>query len=491
MNGSKSTSQLSTSTRKNSILSTSANSKPKNHLSNTNSTFVLRFLIHENLQKIISGKGLEDSFLFFNIGSSYIWVDAKNTPKEPLSRIVFSKSYPICHDMNEITRSEDHLDIIIGFTTGDIIWYDPFSCKYVRLNKGGCLVSSAVSMIKWIPGSEDLFIAIFKNGVAMIMDKERDDQTFNIPEPSSYIESQFNAFRPHRSSKYNPVSFWKMSKQGLTDFAFSPDNIHLAITGVDGKLRIIDYRNERLNDVYSSYYGKLTCVDWSPDGRYILTGGEDDLVTIWAFYERKMIARCEGHKSWVTSVAFDKWRCDEHTYRFGSVGEDCNLILWDFSFSALQKPKVPRGIATSPPAPKWPPPQPLPQPVEPVIIERKKSLKNHRLFRGFSSPDTATLNSSANNSNTGTGSFGRFRKRSSRSHNIFTAHGNDGDYEDEHHQQQHVPVLHPPLKKNQAAILQPTTVKAVHADPCVSLTIKEDMLITTDRRGRIRTWGRP
>lgn len=52
-----------------------------------------------------------------------------------------------------------------------------------------------------------------------------------------------------------------------------------------------------------------------------------------------MVARCQGHKSWVTDVAFDRWRCDEHTYRFGSVGEDCNLILWDFSFSALQKPK--------------------------------------------------------------------------------------------------------------------------------------------------------
>jgi hypothetical protein len=65
-NGSKSTSQLSTSSRKNNILSTSASSsKPKNHLSNTNSTFVLRFLIHENLQKIISSKGLEDRFLFF------------------------------------------------------------------------------------------------------------------------------------------------------------------------------------------------------------------------------------------------------------------------------------------------------------------------------------------------------------------------------------------------------------------------------------------
>lgn len=30
------------------------------------------------------------------------------------------------------------------------------------------------------------------------------------------------------------------------DIAFSPDNMHLAITGADGQLRIIDYRNERL-----------------------------------------------------------------------------------------------------------------------------------------------------------------------------------------------------------------------------------------------------
>lgn len=63
------------------------------------------------------------------------------------------------------------------------------------------------------------------------------------------------------------------------------------------------------------------------------------MVTLWSFHERKMVARCEGHKSWVTGVAFDRWRCDDQTYRFGSVGEDCNLIFWDFSFSALQKPK--------------------------------------------------------------------------------------------------------------------------------------------------------
>jgi hypothetical protein len=52
------------------------------------------------------------------------------------------------------------------------------------------MVSSAVSMIKWIPGSDELFIAAFKDGSVMIMGKERDDQAFVIPEPTSWTESQ-------------------------------------------------------------------------------------------------------------------------------------------------------------------------------------------------------------------------------------------------------------------------------------------------------------
>ena len=71
----------------------------------------------------------------------------------------------------------------------------------------------------------------------------------------------------------------------------------------------------------------------------MLTGGQDDLVTIWSLAERQIIARCHGHDSWVTAVAFDPWRCDERTYRFGSVGDDCKLLLWDFSVGMLHRPK--------------------------------------------------------------------------------------------------------------------------------------------------------
>ena len=37
----------------------------------------------------------------------------------------------------------------------------------------------------------------------------------------------------------------------------------------------------------------------SPDGKYVLTGGEDDLVTVWSMEDRKVVAWGEGHNSWV------------------------------------------------------------------------------------------------------------------------------------------------------------------------------------------------
>lgn len=56
--------------------------------------------------------------------------------QEPLSRVVFAKACPTSHDVNLLTRGSDHLDIIIGFSTGDIVWFDPLCNKYGRINKG-------------------------------------------------------------------------------------------------------------------------------------------------------------------------------------------------------------------------------------------------------------------------------------------------------------------------------------------------------------------
>lgn len=158
----------------------------------------------------------------------------------------------------------------------------------------------------------------------------------------------------------NPVSAWRVSKHRITDFAFAPpessegadlssatdasplNNLPLiAITDMAGSLRVIDLEKEAPLHTCKSYFGGLTSVAWSPDGRFLATGGEDDLLTLWAPREGRVIARAQGHTSFVTSIAFDPWRwpAEKRTYRLGSVGEDGRIFLWDFSQATLHRPK--------------------------------------------------------------------------------------------------------------------------------------------------------
>ena len=60
-----------------------------------------------------------------------------------------------------------------------------------------------------------------------------------------------------------------------------------------------------LCDLLQSYYGGLLCCAWSPDGKYVATGGEDDLVAVFCIEQGSVIAFGEGHTSWISQVAFD------------------------------------------------------------------------------------------------------------------------------------------------------------------------------------------
>ena len=345
--------------------------KPKNNIIKSNSSFVSRVIPHDAIAKRLAERDSGGIFAFANINRAYQWLDLSSAAKaEALAKILFTKAHMLCHDVNPLTKSSTHLDVVMGSSAGDIIWYEPMSQKYARINKNGSINNTPVSYIKWIPGSENLFLAAHMDGTLVVYDKEKDDSAFFAEEMGHDVEvftngdgdsSALDITKSVNSTnqKSNPVACWKISRHMISQFAFSPDSRHLAIVSEDGCLRIIDYLQERysvshspnctlklnvcrLLDVFPSYYGAFTCVCWSPDGVYVLTGGQDDLLSIWSLPDRQIVARCQGHDSWVTAVAFDPWRCDDRNYRFGSVGDDCKLLLWDFSVGMLHRP---RGVS--------------------------------------------------------------------------------------------------------------------------------------------------
>ncbi len=196
-------------------------------------------------------------------------------------------------------------------------------------------------------------------------------------------------------STRNPLYRWVVGEGGISEFAFSPCCKYLAVAGQDGYLRVFNYDSMELVGLMKSYFGGLLCVCWSPDSRYIVVGGEDDLVTVWSLHEKRVICRGQGHRSWVNAVAFDPYttsymeedgmpdfmgsdddfvhnggrpsnllqealRASVHSntsktsgksaseqgalspnivsYRFGSVGQDTQLCLWDLTEDVLRQP---------------------------------------------------------------------------------------------------------------------------------------------------------
>ncbi|KAF4125651.1 WD40 repeat [Geosmithia morbida] len=418
--------------------------KPKNNMTKSNSSFISRVIVNESLSRKLTDRPSDGLFIFANINRAFQWLDLSNKSKQDyLTKILFTKAHCLCHDVNAVTKSVSHADVIMGFSTGEVIWWEPISQRYTRLNKNGAINSTPVSEIRWIPGSENLFLAAHMDGSLVVYDKEKDDAPF-VPEheaqrnegsdagsntglggePSSDLDLQIHKSVHSQNQKTNPVAFWKLANQRINAFAFSPDCRHLAVVSEDGTLRVMNYLDEELLDVFYSYYGGFTCVCWSPDGKYIITGGQDDLISIWSMDDSALVARCQGHQSWVAAVAFDPWRCDGRSYRFGSVGEDGRLCLWDFSVSMLHRPRA-------------------------HSVHHRGSISSRYTHR----PETANTSHSP------------------------AAYDND--------------LAHPVEPRSRIPMLPPVLNKMIDKDPCCWLGFTEDAIITSCKTGHVRTWNRP
>ena len=69
-------------------------------------------------------------------------------------------------------------------------------------------------------------------------------------------------------------------------------------------------------------------------------------MTVWSLEQKRVIARAQGHHSWVSAVAFDWFAESESYYRIGSVGHDTQLCLWELPEDILvpTRPKVKRRL---------------------------------------------------------------------------------------------------------------------------------------------------
>ncbi|XP_042487075.1 dystrophia myotonica WD repeat-containing protein-like [Macadamia integrifolia] len=298
------------------------------------------------------------TYLIFNVGDTLFISDFNSQDKDPIKALHFSNSNPVCHAFDP--EAKDGHDLLIGLNSGDVYsvslrqQLQDVGKKLVtaqHYNKDGSVNSGRCTSVAWVPEGDGAFVVAHADGNLYVYEKSKDgagDSSF----PVIKDQAQFSVAHA-RSSKSNPVARWHICQGSINSIAFSKDRTYLATVGRDGYLRVFDYSKEQLICGGKSYYGALLCCAWSMDGKYILTGGEDDLVQVWSMEDRKVVAWGEGHSSWVSGVAFDSyWSSptsdgtgENVVYRFGSVGQDTQLLLWDLAMDEIVVPlrRVPPG----------------------------------------------------------------------------------------------------------------------------------------------------
>eukprot|EP00283_Hemiselmis_rufescens_P010267 CAMPEP_0173436498 /NCGR_PEP_ID=MMETSP1357-20121228/16267_1 /TAXON_ID=77926 /ORGANISM="Hemiselmis rufescens, Strain PCC563" /LENGTH=468 /DNA_ID=CAMNT_0014401581 /DNA_START=136 /DNA_END=1542 /DNA_ORIENTATION=- len=286
---------------------------------------------------VVTGESA-DYYVFCSGGDTLCVCTLSLSDQDPVvTEKVFQSSDPTCCAANPRTSAVDNLVTLVGFESGEILLIDALTGTTTgKFNVGSAQNSSCVTDLQWVPESPNMFVAAFGNGVMLVYDTDKEDRNSTIPnnaDASGVGEAGFVVLHP-KTTKNNPIARWLVTNGPINNINFSANGKLMALSCHDGHCRIFDFAVEKLVYSFRSHYGAILCSAWSPDNKFLVTGGEDDLVVAWAWVDKVPVACCKGHNSWISSIAFDRALCDtsdEHNYRFHTVAQDGRLCTWDLN----------------------------------------------------------------------------------------------------------------------------------------------------------------
>jgi len=350
-----------------------------------------------------NGNVLITDILAFNVGRELIVYEfteaTQSNFSEPIDHRVYKQNHqPTCHDITQ-NPNTNILHVLVGFSKGQIQYINMHTKEQKVFNEGSYLDKSKVTCIKWLTNPRTSFMASYSSGYLYVFDEQLNYQRDTNIQPSYSVirddEKNFSISYTKNKTKQarNPISRWAIGNGSINEFAFSPDQTLLAVVSQDGFLRIFHYEKMSLIAYMKSYFGGLLCVCWSPDGKYLATGGEDDFITLFSLdpddQQARVLCRGHGHTSWISAISFDPYmnaksyyssliprsssslsndvddgvlpsknivrtRNDSniptHFYRLASVGQDNRLCLWDITEDILKmnsNSKIPSHSSTS------------------------------------------------------------------------------------------------------------------------------------------------
>ncbi|KJE96173.1 hypothetical protein CAOG_006534 [Capsaspora owczarzaki ATCC 30864] len=219
---------------------------------------------------------LSEGCIVYNIGRHLYYHEFHGpqtvaTFSAPVEHDDFMDCFPTGHDFNRLSES---IQLAVCLSSGSVLVKGQAPSKPLYMNKEGIITTTKATFVKWVPGCDTLMVTAYADGRLLVYD-------MRYPDPS-----------PVPSAGQAP-----------------PKDAPAVVVPI--------YRD----DVYPEYVVSTNSAAVNPR-------------SIWTVSKKPITDWRRGRSSLamvVSCVAFDAFTSDKQTYRFGSVGQDTRLLLWEFT----------------------------------------------------------------------------------------------------------------------------------------------------------------